>query len=334
MREPAFWYGADGRDSVPMLRLLLAPLGLAYAAAGQLKWALTRPQVPPLPVVCVGNLSVGGAGKTPVTRAIRTLLAGRGFTVASLSRGYGGTLRGPVAVRQDMAASLVGDEPLLHAQDGLAFVARDRLAGVCAAAAAGTDLVIMDDGFQNAQIAKHVSVLVVDGVRGFGNGQVFPAGPLREPVKTGLARAQAVIVMQRDLDQRLRPKGLEGFTGPILDAAVRPMRPPPEGPLLAFAGIADPTKFFDTLTHAGGQVAATVPYPDHHPYTPQELDWLARYAHEQNAHLITTEKDWVRLPPDWRGKIAFLPVVAQFFNPAPLLAVLEPVLAGLTARGP
>ena len=334
MREPAFWRTDGGRGSGALARALLTPLGWLYAWAGARRIRTTTPHPAPVPVICVGNLTVGGVGKTPVSQTLLARLAAFGHTPAALSRGYGGRLKGPVEV--DVAqhtAAEVGDEPLLLARSARAWISRERPSGAEAAAAAGCDVIVMDDGHQNPTLEKSLSIVVVDNATGWGPGPVFPAGPLREPVDTGLARADAVIVMTRDRDtipdyHRLR---LDALEIPVFHAWLSPSAPPPEGKLLAFAGIGRPQKFFDALVAGGGQLAETATFPDHHPYSATDLDRLFSLAGHHAARLITTEKDWVRLPESARERILAWPVRAEFANPAALDGLLRDVMDG-TAR--
>ena len=364
MRAPEFWSAnARGRDAALSLRALLTPLSWAYAWATARRAQAIVARHAPIPVVCVGNLTLGGAGKTPVARAIRARLGAHAHT---LSRGYGGRILGPLRVTPDMEAREVGDEPLLHAADGPAWIAHDRLAGALAAANAGAHAIVMDDGFQNPALAKDVSLVVFDAGFGIGNGQVFPAGPLRERLADGLKRANAVVLLhsarppplgagvggggdQEEL-MRLRtsatshsilnapspyppPKGggapswLDHFKKPILHARLEPIGETPNGKLVAFAGLARPEKFFDMLAALGAEVEEAAPFPDHHLYTEDDLARLAQLAGEHGARLITTEKDAARLSPDWRAKILVLPVAARFADEAALDALLAPIAA-------
>lgn len=302
-----------------MLRATLTPISWAYAWFVARRIATTAPRHAPVPVLCIGNLTVGGAGKTPLTRAIRAKLGAGAHT---LSRGYGGRIAGPLRVTADMSAAEVGDEPLLHAADGPAWIARDRVAGALAAANAGAHAIIMDDGFQNPHLAKDLSIIAVDAGFGIGNGAVFPAGPLRERLAEGLQRADAAVIVGGD---GAPPDWLAAFEKPVLHAALTPTNAAPRGPLVAFAGLARPEKFFDTLAARGAALEETVPYPDHHPYSAEDLAFLDQLALERGATLITTEKDAARLTPDWRARVAVLPVVAQFANESELDALLAPI---------
>ncbi len=339
MRPPEFWNAeVGGRDAAPMLRTLLRPIAWAYAWAGAQRQRTTIARHAPIPVLCVGNLTLGGAGKTPVTRAIRAKLGPYAHT---LSRGYGGRLPGPLRVTPDMVAAEVGDEPLLHASDGPAWIACDRLAGALAAAQAGAHAIVMDDGFQNPALAKTLSLIVIDADFGIGNGEVFPAGPLRERLQDGLTRADAVVMLYNSPPPHPYPPPPEGggipgwltdFEKPILRARLDPIGEPPPGKLLAFAGLARPEKFFDTLVSCGAEIADCAHYPDHHPYSEGDLAFLTRMADEQGAKLITTEKDAARLTPEWRARVAVLPVSAQFEDEAALSLLLAPIRAAMSAH--
>lgn len=325
MRPPEFWSAApSGRDAALMLRALLTPVSWAYAWAAERRIASTRPRHAPVPVVCVGNLTVGGAGKTPVARALRAKLGAHAHT---LSRGYGGRIAGPLRVTPDMSAAEVGDEPLLHARDGAAWIARDRHAGAMAAVAGGAHAIIMDDGFQNPTLAKDLSFLVVDPVFGVGNGEVFPAGPLRERLSAGLSRADAMVLLQGAGAEAPAPDWVRSFPNPVLSATLAPSGIVPDRKLVAFAGLARPEKFFDTLTAMGARVAEAVPFEDHYEYDDDDLTFLARLAGDHDAMLITTEKDAVRLAPEWRARVAVLPVAARFADENALDALLAPIRA-------
>ncbi len=323
MRAPDFW-AEDG-----VLATLLAPLGAGYDLAGRLRRALVQPVSADIPVVCVGNLVAGGAGKTPVVLALVAALAARGAAVHCLSRGYGGHAPGPRRVdpAHDSAAE-VGDEALLLARAAPSWVARDRAAGARAAAAAGARVLVMDDGFQNPALTKDLSLVVVDGAYGFGNRRVMPAGPLRESPARGLARADAVVLLGRD-ESNLG--ATLGSNLPLLTARLEP-RPGSESlagrKVLAFAGIGRPEKFFAMLAGLGGaelgvELVETRAFPDHHPYSAAELRSLRQRARALGAILVTTEKDAVRLAPDQREGIETLAVAVAWDDPAALQALLD-----------
>jgi tetraacyldisaccharide 4'-kinase len=329
MREPAFWRTDGGRGSGALARALLSPLGTLYAWAVARRIRKTAPANVGIPVVCVGNLTVGGTGKTPVSCALLSRLKAMGYRPAALSRGYGGTVSGPLRADPDAhAAREIGDEPLLLARAAPAWISRDRPAGARAIASSGANVIVMDDGHQNPTLKKHCSIIVVDGAAGWGPGTIFPAGPLREPVKSGLARADAVVVMMpgRDTVPDYRGLGLAELEIPVFHAWLEPAAPPPDGPLVAFAGIGRPQKFFDALAAAGGQLAEIADFPDHHTYTAKDLARLDDLAAAHDASLITTEKDWVRLDVQSRTRIAAWPVEARFANPAALDGLLRDVM--------
>ncbi|MBW8728376.1 MAG: tetraacyldisaccharide 4'-kinase [Inquilinus limosus] len=324
MKTPGFWY----RPRATPAAWLLAPAGAVYDAASRLRRALATPQHAPVPVVCIGNLVAGGAGKTPVALALGRRLAEIGIDVHFLSRGHGGSLAGPVRVDPGRhSAAEVGDEPLLLARAAPAWVSRDRPAGARAAAAAGARLILMDDGFQNPSLAKDLSLLVVDG-SGFGNGLILPAGPLRERPADGLKRADALVVMGPDragiaalaARHRLPALGARLVPSPEDAARLRGRK------VLAFAGIGRPEKFFATLAELGAEVVTRIPFPDHHAYTPDEVMRLVETAQERQAVPVTTEKDLVRLPADARAMVEALRVELAWGDPAAVDAVLEPVV--------
>lgn len=318
-QRPKFW---DRPGSLP--GAALAPLGALTAALGRLRWRLARPIRVPVPVICVGNLTVGGAGKTPTALALIGLLRDWGYQVHAVSRGYGGSLAGPARVDPDRhRADLVGDEPLLLARAAPTWVARDRAAGAEAAIRRGARVIVLDDGFQNPRLEKDLSLLVVDGTHGFGNGRVMPAGPLREPVEAGLARADALVLVGPDRAGVLAglPRGL-----PVLRAWIDAVPPPPEiaqRPIVAFAGIAFPDKLFETLERLGLRVVERVRYPDHYGFADADIAFLRGLAADHDAALVTTTKDAVRLPAGARGGVYALDVALRFEDEEALRALLR-----------
>lgn len=326
MREPHFWraYDPKSRDAAPVLRLLMTPLAMAYSWAGRRRLDRVAPQDAGVPVVCIGNLTLGGAGKTPVTATVRKYFATKHLRVASLSRGYGGSEEGPLKVDPAKHTSKdVGDEPLMLAAAGEAWISKDRLAGAKAMKAAGVDIVVMDDGHQNPTLKKTLSIVVIDAAEPFGNGHVFPKGPLREPVARGLGRADAVVLMGAGEI----PLPVRGFGGPVLRARLAPTATVSPGRYVAFAGIGRPERFFDGLqTIEGVELVESVPYPDHHGFTAADLSYLMRLSSERDARLITTDKDHVRLPPDMQARVLRASVDARFEDAAALAALLDRVL--------
>jgi tetraacyldisaccharide 4'-kinase len=297
---------------------------MAYRIAGERRIRSTTPEDVGLPVVCIGNLTLGGAGKTPVTEAVRTHYAGRGLRAASLSRGYRGSLEG--VHRVDPARHTfreVGDEPLMLSASGESWVSKDRPAGARAMKSDGLQLIVMDDGHQNPTLRKSLSIVVVDAGNPFGNGHVFPKGPLREPVAAGLSRADAVVLMG---DGRA-PEAFAGFPGPILRARLAATSTLPPGRYVAFAGIGRPSRFFDALgKQPGVEVAEGAPYPDHHAFTPYDISFLMKLAADHDARLVTTDKDHVRLPADLKDKVVRASVKATFQDEEALARLLDSVV--------
>jgi tetraacyldisaccharide 4'-kinase len=316
MRPPDFWFSPPGFWSA-----LLAPAACAYDAVSRTRRALTTPYRAAVPVVCVGNLVAGGAGKTPTVLALAEMLTRRGLGVHLLTRGYGGRETGPLRV--DPArhrAEDVGDEALLLTRTAPTWVGADRAAGARAAVAAGAQVLIMDDGFQNPGLAKDLSLIVVDGDSGLGNGRLLPAGPLREKPRAAFARAQGLLVMGAGDPVSNPLPCLRARLVPHAADVIRGRR------VVAFAGIARPAKFFVSLRDAGADVVGEAPFPDHHRFRKSELDALRIRARDLGALLVTTEKDHVRLAADDRDGIAVLAVTLVWDDAAAVEAWLAPVL--------
>lgn len=294
MREPAFWW-----RSPSWMSRLLAPAGLVYGAVSghRMQRAGTRAAVP---VICVGNYSLGGAGKTPAVMALVKLLQARGETPVVLSRGYGGRLAGPLRVdAAGHAAADVGDEPLLLARTAPVIVSRDRVRGATVAVEAGASVIVMDDGFQNPSLRKDLSLIVIDGSRGVGNAGVFPSGPLRAPLSRQVERTEILLVLGQGTAADGVAAQVEAKDGLVSRAHIVP-DPDAVATLrgtrvLAFAGIGNPERFFATLRASGVDVTRSHTFADHHPFTLAEIDSLTEEARRSSLSLVTTEKDLIRL---------------------------------------
>jgi len=334
MREPAFWWSAPGAATA-----LLAPLAAAYGVIAARRMA-RRGVTASVPVICVGNFTVGGAGKTPAAMAIARRLMAAGRRPAFLSRGYGGRIRGAVLLDGSggpaWTAAEVGDEPLLLARVAPAAVARDRRTGAALAAAAGRDCIVMDDGLQNPALVKDLAIAVVDGRRGIGNGRVFPSGPLRAPLAAQFDHVDAVLVVGATAggadDAGAAVAAARGRGVPVLYGDLAPdpgaVAALAGRTVLAFAGIADPGKLFATLEACGIAVAGRRRFPDHHPYTARDAAELVAAAERDRLTLVTTEKDMARLHGGAAGealasRAMVLPVALSFRDGAAVDALLQ-----------
>ncbi|WP_439371165.1 tetraacyldisaccharide 4'-kinase [Bradyrhizobium sp. DASA03120] len=319
MREPAFWYRPRSLQSY-----VLWPLGALYGAITERRMLRTGFDAG-IPVICVGNYHVGGAGKTPTVLALTRLLRELGETPVVLSRGYGGRLTGPVMVdRERHTATDVGDEPLMMARDIPVAVARDRLDGVALAKSRGATVILMDDGFQNPSLLKDASLIVIDSERGLGNGAVFPAGPLRAPLQAQLARTDALVLIGDGRAANDVAAELAKRNKPELRARLKPEAASLAQLLgkrvFAFAGIGDPARFFRTLQASGIEVARTRRFDDHHMFSREELAELAAEAQREQLTLATTEKDLARLHGSEGVPAGIVPFAVQleFDDPAKL----------------
>ncbi len=318
MKAPAFWYRPAGVTAA-----LLEPFGRIFDSVAQIRQRRAEPCLVGIPVICVGNLVAGGAGKTPTAMAIADILAGWGLAPQFLTRGYRGRLAGPVRVAPHLHdASDVGDEALLLGEIAPTWVARDRVAGALAAVNDGARSLVLDDGFQNFSLVYRMSVLVVDGVTGFGNRRVMPAGPLRESIARGLARASALVIMGEDQNgigsEVMEFAVAAGCRLPVFHARLEPDLAVAESlraaRVVAFAGIGRPGKFFETLDRLGAHVVERIAFADHQPYDARQILRLIESAHRQRAELVTTAKDAVRLPEQVRSKVRVLPVRVAWRN--------------------
>ena len=329
---PGFWWRGPGAASV-----MLWPAARVWGAASA--WRMSRPPRlrAPVPVICVGNFVVGGAGKTPTAIALARIARGRGLKPGLLSSGYGGRSFGPLLV--DLVAhnaDLVGDEALLLATVAPTVVARNRAAGAERLLEEDVGLIIMDDGFQNPSLAKDLSLLVVDAAAGIGNGKLIPAGPLRAPLTLQLRRADALLVIgdgdkAEPLIRAAARAGRSILRGRLRPAKVKEWR---KEPILAYAGIGRPEKFFASLAETRAPVARTVGFPDHHRYSDAEAAELLAAAKSGGLRLVTTDKDMARLAGrsgpagELREASEAFQVVLEFENQVAIGEMIEQLTAG------
>lgn len=308
MKTPTYWKDKN------IVSDFLSPLGRLYNLATRMRIKHKRPRKAPCPVICVGNLTAGGTGKTPVAIALSKLLSEAGYHPYFVSRGYGGTLHNIVVDNQKHTAAQTGDEPLLLSRYAPVVVNPDRFQGAMTACSYGADLIIMDDGFQNPGLFKDLSFLVFDGSFGIGNGRCIPAGPLREDFGAGLKRADAAIIIGSDLcnlESRLNI--------PTFAAEIRPIKAHRGTPhIIAFAGIGRPEKFYQSLRSLNFNLLHTYDFPDHHIYTEDDLQTLIRSAERLQAEIYTTTKDFVKIPPQLQSKFKVLDIEILWQDPQAL----------------
>ncbi len=301
MRTPSFWHEPPG-----VISTLLRPLGWLYGWGGKVLSSFAKPQHFSVPIISVGNIVSGGSGKTPTAIALALLLQEKGKNVHIVTRGYGGSVKGPLRVEPSHHNyQEVGDEPLLLAQQAPTWVAKHRPSGVQAAIDQGAELIILDDGHQTRSLYKDISFVVVDKTQGFGNGQVIPAGPLRESLSEGFKRTDAFIGIG----------GIETQLGRQIFNAKSVSQPLKVGRVVAFCGLGFPEKFYNSLKKEGIDLIAKKSFPDHNVYEDKDLQWLLTLANEHNAQLITTRKDWVKLPKDWQDQVNVLDIKIEFEDP-------------------
>ena len=308
MKTPEFWKEKNALSEI------LAPLGYLYAKATFLRFKLSTPYKASKPVICVGNLTAGGTGKTPVSLSIAKMLKEAGKNPFFLSRGYGGTIRNIIVNKMVHTPDQVGDEPLLLSECAPVAVNPDRAAGAKLAIAHGADCLVMDDGFQNPKLYKDLSFLVFDGAYGIGNGYALPAGPLRENFEQGIKRAQAVIILGEDKTSIAAKVKLPVFYGKIMEE--KPLRE--NRNILAFAGIGHPEKFYVSLEKCGFNLVEKHNFPDHHPYSRKELQKLIKSAQEKNLDIYTTSKDYVKIPFAMQKQFNVLNISVSWENPEAL----------------
>ncbi|MEH6404506.1 MAG: tetraacyldisaccharide 4'-kinase [Sneathiella sp.] len=318
MKAPKFW----NESEKSIISALLIPISVLYRLADKIKRKRGLQKKLPIPVICIGNVVAGGAGKTPVALSIAEFLIAEGWKVHFLSRGYGGRYDGPLqVVLGGHAADDVGDEPLLLAAVAPTWVAKDRASGGMAAYEAGADVIIMDDGFQNSALQKDLSFLVIDGGYGVGNGRILPSGPLRESVSEAFHRADAVTIIGDGADlQFLTEIDLPLFRAKIVPHALQNELVGEK--VVAFAGIGRPEKFFNSLRDAGAEIVEAVEFPDHHKFSQDNIIKLVEKAALHGAALVTTRKDFVRLPEDARMMTTVFDIDLVYDKPKKLQKLL------------
>lgn len=315
LKAPEFWQYPSWKS------IILSPLGALYNFFRKRRQASVPPHEATVPVICIGNLTIGGAGKTPTVIALVEILKQQGQIPHIISRGYGGKLKGPVRVDHTIHTYQdVGDEPLLLSHHAPTWVAKDRVAAAQMAIEAGATVLLLDDGFQNPSLKKDLSFIVVNTTYGFGNGALFPAGPLREPIEEGLSRAQAIILIGEGDIPELKSSPL-----PIFRAHINSKNFPHSNAVVGFSGIAYPEKFKKTLLEKGYDVRAFIPFPDHHPFNKKDLKFLQELSRYHQATLITTMKDVVRLPEDFAHRVLTLSVTLEFGDEEGIKEVLEKI---------
>ena len=328
LQPPKFW-SSTPTDKEKSIAMLMRPIGNLYAAVMKRKLEKAIPYRATGPVVCVGNVSTGGVGKTPFAIMLAKLLQDQKLNPHFLTRGYGGSIKGPEKINLNKhVAAQSGDEPLLLAKTATTWVARKRPDGAIAAFNEGADIIIMDDGFQNPSLYKDYSFLLIDVQDPFGNGQVIPAGPLREKPQDARERADAVVFVLQDKDDLL-PPNLATFAGTrpqytawleTEDATLKT-----DKPVIVFAGIGKPEKFFDTAEKQGYDIVERLPFPDHYAFTEEDVNRLTALAKEKDAVLLTTQKDFARLPENLRTHIETLSVRMKISDPLAITKSLLPL---------
>lgn len=313
MKTPKYWQANS------FISKLLAPFGWIYGVLTQLRLKVHKAPKVSVPVICVGNITAGGTGKTPVAIALAKMMETEMYHPFFVSRGYGGKLQNVVVNHKKHSAREVGDEPLLLAKQAPVVVNADRYQGAQLAIIEGADVVIMDDGFQNPSLAKDLSFLVFDGHYGIGNGKIIPAGPLRETLADGVKRADALIILGKDKHHLAERSNLPVFFGHT--EAVQTTITQPN--ILAFAGIGHPQKFYHTLTMQGFNVVKTVDFPDHHFYSKAELEKLVAIAHDLGVEIYTTGKDFVKIPPSMQKYINVLDIAVVWDEPEKLVSFIK-----------
>jgi len=337
LKTPSWWYRDKG-----VVASALAPIGALYGRIAEARAVRVMPYRSRLPVICIGNFTAGGGGKTPIAIAVARLLKELGAKSCFLTRGYGGASKVATFVSKGMSAAEVGDEPLLLAEHAPTKISADRVAGAKAIEHTDATVIVMDDGFQNPSLAKDLSLIVVDAASGIGNGLMIPAGPLRAPLEVQIARADALMVIGSGDKATALVDAFRARAKPVLKARMTPLHDARwlgVLPVIGFAGIARPEKFFATLKAHGARIIDERSYPDHYRYSARQARSLLKEARDYNAMLVTTEKDWVRLPDEAgtpQGELKFrsrpFPIAIEFDDGAAVKDLLTRALAKRNAN--
>lgn len=331
MRTPKFWYN----ENKTVLSFLLRPISWIYGSTRELISAHSKTWHAPVPVICIGNLVAGGHGKTPMAISICNALKLNNKIVHFISRGYKGSMSGPILVDpKSHTAKEVGDEPLLLSKIAPTWISANREAGIKLAYKMGAEIIVMDDGFQNPSVKKDLSILVIDGEVGFGNGNLIPAGPLRENIATGLLKANAVVIVGKDiLNLRNTLTNVVSKTSNtpirIYNAEIKPdagSQSLQNDKVIAFAGIGRPEKFFNTLIDMSCNIIEKKNFADHHKYSKKEIAKLLNLAEEKNAKLVTTSKDYVRLTTSQQEKIIPVPIRLHWSDRTAIDSIIKPFI--------
>ena len=329
MLFPRFWFKPKVKTSV--ISYFLFPLSFLWMVLGNLKLFISAPSKSPIPIICVGNITVGGNGKTPTALKLCSLLKDRGYHPHILSRGYKGNLKGPHLVNPLRDSFIdVGDEALMMSKYHPTWISRNRESGVKSAITSGANVIILDDGFQNYHVKKDFSILVIEASVGFGNGYLIPAGPLRETISSGLKKTDLIIIIGEHFDQTAFER--DTFLRkniPIVEAKIVAKINKVtlnQKTVIGFAGIAHPEKFRNTLETLGANVINFKAFTNHKPFKLAHLKELITEAKKKHALLVTTEKDLVRIPEKLQPHFKALKVEVEIKNQNLLLEKLMPIL--------
>ena len=315
IKTPKFWF--KNKNQINPLFFILKPFSKIWEVTTQFRLNNGSWEKMPIPIICIGNITVGGSGKTPVTMSLQLLLKDMGIKACVVSRGYGGVIKHPHYVSKDDTFHKVGDEPIILSKKGSVIVSKIKKEGIIKAYKDGFDIVLLDDGYQNSKINKDLSLVVVDSEILFGNEFIFPLGPLRETIKSGLSRADAIVLVGNNYDMNTNKieKLKKEYKIPIVKGFFNKkekINNRKNKRVLAFSGIAFPEKFFNTLRNMGYNVVKTKAFPDHYPYTLNDIVKLKSRAENYNLKLITTEKDIVRIPKKFHNFIDKIEIEFRF----------------------